>query len=56
MSEVHPLKDVFVFKYAFLCSQTIDKCLLMSSGTTVGRVIFYTLLKSKVYRILKDHK
>ena len=29
-------------------------CLLMSNGTTVGRVIFYTLLKSIEIDILVD--
>ena len=31
-----------------LCSQTIDKRLLVSNGTKVGGVILYTLLKGKL--------
>ena len=48
MSNVHPTIDVFVFKCAlFVLLDYIDKHLLMSNVTKVGRVMFYTLLKSK---------
>ena len=45
--ETRPTIDVFVLKYAFFVFLDYRWHLLMSNGTTVGYVVFYTLLKSK---------
>ena len=49
-----PMCAEFIFQWTSLfqnlpcfCSLTIDNCLLVSNGTTVGSIIFHTLLKSK---------
>ena len=45
-----PMCPGFILQWTSLfcfCSLTIDNCLLMSNGTTVGCAMFYTLSKSK---------